>query len=234
MPKLRKNTIDNIKALIEEGYTDLEIAEKTGVVRQTVSKYRREADVETPLKTVETEQVDEEWEEFKPHVYRLMRVLGVDTAKEALEKAHAFITKINPYVLYHGLGSPAELVSYFEEKVEETQTRSLKLMKEAEAESSKLMETASSWKTKIETLELQLQDENVLAMRLGVDRWSKVIYRYMIDRGLPEGWGPFINVCIRETMKGRGFRLEESRIGKKTYYIMSPEGEVSRYRFPKE
>jgi len=41
MPKLGKETVDKILALIDEGYLDTEIAEKLDVARQTVSKLRR-------------------------------------------------------------------------------------------------------------------------------------------------------------------------------------------------
>jgi transcriptional regulator with XRE-family HTH domain len=43
MGKTRKDKVDEIIALIGEGYTDIEIADKAEMSRQTVSKYRRES-----------------------------------------------------------------------------------------------------------------------------------------------------------------------------------------------
>jgi len=45
VPKLRKEKEDEVKALLEKGYTDIESSEKADVTRQTVAKIRKENDI---------------------------------------------------------------------------------------------------------------------------------------------------------------------------------------------
>lgn len=216
MGKLRKKTVDRIIALLGEGWTDVEIAEKAGVSRQTVAKYR--VDPNIPGKdSHKAPPPDREWEQIKPIAIRLMRVTGTATLKEAMEQAEAAAIAFNPYLLNHGLRDPGALMEHFRAQISRLEDRNTTLMGEA-----------ASWKYRFE-------DDAWLLAQLGVDRVARVVYQYMRDYlGVPDGWGGFISSCVLDALRSRGYEIARSRIGRPAYYVTPPEGRTIRYTFPEK
>jgi len=58
-----------------------------------------------------------EKEDVMPVVYKIMRGLGVEDPKEALEEAYRFIIKLNPYMIYYGVETPEDLINFFEDQI---------------------------------------------------------------------------------------------------------------------
>jgi len=123
MPKLRKDVEDKILALIEEGFTNIEVSEQTGVHRKTVANRRkawenRKQDEEKP----EEEIIRPEQPESTPfalQIYALMREQGTHSEEEAISQAILTQHSFNPYLSNHGLRTPTELITFFEDKIKE-------------------------------------------------------------------------------------------------------------------
>jgi uncharacterized protein YerC len=54
-----------------------------------------------------------------PLVCDIMRALGAENPKAGLQQAYGFIVKLNPYLLYYNIKTPAELITLFERKISE-------------------------------------------------------------------------------------------------------------------
>jgi len=91
--------------------------------------------------------------------------------EEALKFANEFAVKLNPYLLYHGVKTPSQLVVYFGGQIKA-------LRKELEEERN--------------------QDENALAARLGINPLlAQTVYQILRKTSNFSGTlGDFINTCI--------------------------------------
>ena len=125
MPRLRVEIEEEIVELINQGYKDADISRKLGVHRTTVANRRKEnlkqkpdpKKPETePGKTVQPEQTDSH--PLDPQIYTLIRYQGTHSREEALFQAIETQHSFNPYILNHGLKTPAELVKFFEEEIQ--------------------------------------------------------------------------------------------------------------------
>jgi len=105
MPKIRKETVDKIKRLSIEGYTNTEISEKLGVSRGTARKYRVDADESTVKEGTFFSLVD-----------KLSRLQGAESREDALLRAIDTQVKFNPYILNHHFETPGDLITFFEDK----------------------------------------------------------------------------------------------------------------------
>lgn len=56
-------------------------------------------------------------EDYLPLVYNIMRALGAENPKAGLEQAYKFVVKINPYMLYYNIKTPAELITLLETQI---------------------------------------------------------------------------------------------------------------------
>lgn len=125
MPRLRREVEEKIVELIDQGYKDSKISRKLGVHRTTVAnrreayfkrKQKQEKPETEPEKTFEQEQNDSH--PLDPQIYTLIRHQGTNTKEEAIQQAIETQQSLNPYILNHGLETPAELVKFFEDEIQ--------------------------------------------------------------------------------------------------------------------
>jgi len=110
-----------------------------------------------------------EWE-ASPLLVHLMRVLGCRSPEEALKIANEFAVRLNPYILYYNVKTPAQLIDYFENKVKEL---------------------------KGDVERLWNRDENALATQLGINSiLMQVSYQIAKQLGYQGTLGDFLNTCI--------------------------------------
>jgi len=128
MPKLRKEVEDKIIELLDQGYKNVEISEKTGIHRKTIASRRKawknrkqEPEKSEPEKS-ESEKVEPVQQEqtdshpLDPQINMLIRYQGTNSGEEAIQQAIEIQKSFNPYVLNHGFETPKELIKFFEDK----------------------------------------------------------------------------------------------------------------------
>src|SRR4030042_3155337 len=130
MPKMKKEKLDEIATLIEEGYTNGEIAKKAGVSAGTVSRIRgrmgksevkkAEGTVPTPLAVpMSKESIDK--------LYAIQGLLNCAPLDDAVDMLHKDLPKIMAYKFRANLDFPGTPAEVFTEAVER-----LRLLEEAD------------------------------------------------------------------------------------------------------
>jgi len=152
MPKIRKETIDKIRQLGTEGYTNTEIGERLSVSRGTARKYR--VDAGPSLVQVDSGKVSLSLgDDVTKLLYDLMGVMGAPSIIGAVKQAYldtVALTKLKvthwPVYSEEGEAFTAEemierlvgFITYLEKAAIEDRTA----IREAEAESERLKELA--------------------------------------------------------------------------------------------
>ena len=85
MPKIRKETIDEIRRLGSEGYTNTEIAESVGVHRDTVRKYRIGANSPIVFDNSGGLSLNDG---VTKKLYEMQGVMGASSVADAVERAY--------------------------------------------------------------------------------------------------------------------------------------------------
>ena len=125
MPKYSREMEEKIIALFEQGKRNSVISRELSIDRGGLPRRRKEWEKrkqkqekpETePEKTFEQEQNDSH--PLDPQIYMLIRHQGTNTREEAIQQAIETQQSLNPYILNHGLETPAELVKFFEEEIQ--------------------------------------------------------------------------------------------------------------------
>lgn len=219
MGKLRKETVDRIKELIEEGYRDVEIAEKLGLTRQTIAKYRREFDVNFQSSkssvTIGPYQPQLSAKVVK-QLYDLQGVLGVESPEKALDIAYRNMCKASPYMLkYDAVETLADVIVLLERDVSGYSmevNKMIKRMSDFEVKVGKLDDVIRQWKEFLENpTEAQMYN---LLVNWGVPQTVTVSWDFFRKGGL-EGTTPlpynlleFMCFFIQEFMRVRGYDFE--------------------------
>lgn len=128
MPKYSNEMEEKIIALFEQGKKNSVISrelsiDRGGLPRRRKAWEKRKSEPEKPEsekpepeteKTIQTEQSDSH--PLDPEIYTLVRYQGTNSREEAIKQAVETQKSLNPYILNHGLETPAELVKFFEDK----------------------------------------------------------------------------------------------------------------------
>jgi hypothetical protein len=163
--------------------------------RELAKKHRKSLrDISIILKGGAAKEVatDNERDEL---IHCLMRVLGAKTPEEGLKQAYDTAVMMNPYVIYHGVKTPKELIKFFEDQVAglREQIRSYR-------------DAIKEVKSNVE--EFEDMDDYNLAQRLGVNDAVLAGYQRLLDEGIiPESLGAFLNSAVYSVFKSRGYEL---------------------------
>jgi len=235
MGKLRKETVDRIKELIEEGYRDVEIAEKLGLTRQTIAKYRREFDVNfQSLKssgTIGSHQPQISAKVVK-QLYDLQGVLGVESPEKALDIAYRNHCKAGPYMLkYNTVETLADVIVLLEKDMSGYSmevNKMIKRMSDFEVKVGKLDDVIRQWNEFVESpTEAQMYN---LLVEWGVPQTVLVSWDFCRKGGL-EGTHPltfnlleFMCVFVEEFMrvKSYDFKIVYDSFGNENVKLVLP------------
>jgi len=228
MPKLRKETIDGILSLIEEGYRDVEIADKLGVTRQTAAKYRHRDNVKThPLKPMATADSDQRQlsSQMIKRLYDLQGVLGVESLEEAVDVAYSTLCAATKYMLkYEGLDTVEDVILKLEKDLVDWSMA----FNEMEQDRDKVRAENAKYVALIkEPTKGQIYG---ILTRWGVSEIVRVAYRY-VQQNDPQSEGnlvEFMDSCVLRLFDehGYGYRETYDPEGKAKIQLILPDGRM--------
>lgn len=240
---------EKIRADRDDGLTYKELAKKHRVSFRDISTILKGDEAE-----VSKEVEHKEWKKLKPLVYSLMQVQGVKTPEEGLRQAYEMQAKMNPYILYHGVKTPKNLIEHLEKRVlshkkekEEVIETCSRLLKEADdkvtAMNLKIEEFKQELKKEIpETVEALLEKrvEETLdkmndyewADRFGINIVTKIYFKNAQDRGYDGDLADYLHNCVCRLYDDLGYEISWGNVidGRRSYRLIDPDGQVWRYK----
>ena len=232
MPKIRKETIDEIRRLGGEGYTNTEIAEVVGVHRDTVRKYRVGANSPIVLGNSGGLSLDEG---VLKRLYEIQGIMGASSVADAVERMYRDEVAAMKFKLTLGevLGQTGEefsiegMVRYFTDRIGDLEVDN-RLYEKSRAEVAELMERSKVVYNEANKAgyERGKRDHAITYRCAGCGKSCLMRpngddHKYVVEVLAEERWGH--SACVRqiEYERGAGSRALETELGKYKHPLLN-------------